>query len=1622
MSSEKKFKSQSTPLLLFLNIIITSILVLATNTFFESFSVSKQIEIEVWANTWLELKYNDKTLNAKLFLDNGTVVSSQPIKFFANESFLGENLTDERGIATIHFSTPGSWKIKVLFEGNEEFYLNPSFLEKEIVIEEQVKVFTETFIDLNIENKTIFATLLLDNGSFIPNQEIEFYVDDKFVGSNSTDEFGVATFSFDFENVSKIKAVFKGSEELYFNPSEREVLIEKFVEEKTEEKEVGEFISPQIEASVFVSNVTKEKGKSELRFVAIYGKVKLNESLIPSKVKLKVFDDKQKVVFEGEDFVNGNFNFTFEISPKSHGKHFAEIFVESEFGNSSKTIEFNVLKHLKIKPKIKREKFNYGIGEKIRFEILAIDEDSGEIFPNANLKVFVVDPEGNITEVNFVEDEVEKGKFYVELDAEREFRPGLYKLKVKLSYVSPNPGEIEVEEEVSFAVGLININTPKSIYSLGENATIIVGVLNKEGHRIPDASVMIKIVTPSGNVEEFSTFDKILSNGDGTYTLNYIPKEIGVYKVNANAVWEDLDVSYETIFEVRGSIEFDILRSSETLIEYDDPVKMRIEVTPFINSSFVNIIEQIPNELEIVSTNGNLIITPNGTFIFWNFTDLKSKAILEYVYKAPRISPMLYLIGPLQINYIENEEIKNFTEIRPWSIGVDVIFYYYVKWTWRWRDTNNVIDTTTDTYYLCRGEYYNLSLQVVDAAFDSRSASQVLRLQLLPEGESNYNNLPYAGWTYWGGDTNDHTVASELGNDALTCRNGAIDACYFDRRLINITSDTQIKSYKLKLTSSVYPGAFRFGTNIINVRVIDCSGVNLVRDIKIYSPTGEDGKIIRGHMGFIAVPLANYNTSQTISGNVTVTLLDGDTPLNWFFWDNKTRPFSLPPTSEPPYWSESVLTWRFEVPEDIPQKTYTLKVEINQTNQPTLIYTKNFDIYQSEEGNLAPLIIFTTYPYRGTGDSGSRNYQRVSVCNYGDYNLTVNITILPSGQSQTAAPTIIEGPAGDVVTATQVSWYLREIPTSSCFNATIQWVGPEEASADGQFYTEVVWIDPVSGTSQTISKTDNFISANSAAGHSGSPDPFFDIYEVHENSSATITYAIRTGSGVAGYVYVIDLLIPPGFNITRSSFSGSYIPDPGYPIGSIYEGYIVRYSGLGAFPTGYITTSTTIGATVSISSIATNTGSVMQFAPGGKPWYQNILGEGARNKAEWWTKNKRTITLLGPWIKTIRYYNAGSGLTQGFPTSFECGLFNVSLQIFNKGNLPLLNSNVTENKENVIVTHLGDLYYNNFNPTPSYYNSSIINWDGSINFASYGKLLANFYNYTINVPYQTNGTFRFQAIPTNGTFVFLDEPYDIFIACGAILSVTQPTFSPLSPLVNQPFNVSSTITNYGPGNANNVIAIINYTGPGILEIRNASGDLSDVNYIGTIELNGAREAKWNITASTAGTYTICIRANATENSTEVMSCNDVLVALPPAIIEMENPLVISRETGTSTGSWGFNFDFNVSVRVSNSENDVQVCSYFSKTGLEPWRLVGCDNYPAPGSGNVGQWINFSFEFDADCSDIGSPVFVKFNATNFAGTTNSTSTSFTITKNTIFFEDITGNGTETRRGKQQRCLL
>ncbi|MEM4958531.1 MAG: hypothetical protein QXX12_01505, partial [Nanopusillaceae archaeon] len=418
---------------------------------------------------------------------------------------------------------------------------------------------------------------------------------------------------------------------------------------------------------------------------------------------------------------------------------------------------------------------------------------------------------------------------------------------------------------------------------------------------------------------------------------------------------------------------------------------------------------------------------------------------------------------------------------------------------------------------------------------------------------------------------------------------------------------------------------------------------------------------------------------------------------------------------------------------------------------------------------------------------------------------------------------------------------------------------------------------------------------------------------------------------------------------------------------------------------------------------------------------------------------KFAVVREGPLLKTVRYYNTTPTDEQlNFPSFFACGNFSTKLQVFNKGNLPAYNFRINETKIDIIKTHPGDLIFYGFNPSNPYLEQSkLISWDGGINFIATGKDNAINFTYSIFVPYQTNGTFSFQALALNNTFSFFDEEYIISISCGASLSIDQirirkGEYPEPTIYVNDIFNISANIYNDGPGNASNVIVWINYTnvtqirGLENLKIYNSNGEESNTIYLGNILPKETKIAfnDYYFTVNTSGVspgiITFCINANATENSTIVSSCRDITINAPPALIELENPIAISKETGSSFGSWSFNFTFNISVRVSNSENDVQICAWFSKTGMEPFKLIGCDIYPAPGN-NIGSWRNYSFEYSPSCEDIGNPVFIKFNATNFAGSSNSTTLPFTITKSKIVFDEILGNNTETRRGKMPTIL-
>ncbi|MBI4182080.1 MAG: hypothetical protein HY520_03885, partial [Candidatus Aenigmarchaeota archaeon] len=1002
--------------------------------------------------------------------------------------------------------------------------------------------------------------------------------------------------------------------------------------------------------------------------------------------------------------------------------------------------------------------------------------------------------------------------------------------------------------------------------------------------------------------------------------------------------------------------------------------------------------------------------------ITWRLGDLKANQTvpLAYTFNPPNLSPAIHLAGPARVGHAGGD----FDEPRAWAIAADAVFDYYVKWRFDWNHTTSITDPLT----LCTNETYNLSTVFMDLADDTETNDLRARLQIKPEGDAIFTQLPYAGWGYWQGGRNNQTIPdSELGTANNDCQNNLEDHCYVQNHTISLVGALN-RTYTLQFRINVSANQMRDNSDLIQTRVINCSNVNLVRDIKVSSPSGEDGTVIRGHMALVAVPIANYNRTDWLSGNVTVTILNGTEEVGWFFWDNRTQNFTLPNRGELPPYPEQVLLYRFEVPESASDDTYTIQAFIDHNGSSSVdhVLTKSFALQDSGDGTKEPVIIYTAAPNVPTCDGGSGpsgQHFRVNVCNYGDYNLTVNVTVAPSSLSTTDAPGVIEGQPPNISTTDDIQWHNRPLNTSTCFMSAFFIRGSDDI-VPASFTTEVVWVDPVTGAQKFISKKDltDVCGGGINSVHSGSTNPVMDVLEASPDSELDVNLFERTGAGTTtGLVYMAELRIPAGFNVTAANFTLS--PDTGYPIGSPFEGFDVRWT-FSPTPLSVIG----LNSTTLLSGINLTTENIGNITPGGKVFYHRVAGYSGQNKGQWWTKQRVTVNLKGPWLKTDRYYNnTPTSYAPGMPSTFACGVMNVSLQVFNKGNAPALAFNITDDKRNISVTHKRDLTFQDINASDLVASQilgseRVVFGTDNINLSGpYGRLDGiRFYNYTLNASYQTNGTFRFQAYARNATIPFNDQPYDLFVACGASPSIGFPAATPSPPTAGTVFNVSAVITNAGPGNATDVFSQINFTGG--FNITNATYNYSNDTYVGTLGLE-SRTVTWVVNGSnvTAGSYTFCINATAWENLTSASACSMINLSAPTVVVEMDSPAAVSAEWGNTTGGWGFNWTFNVTVGSTHTEN-VTVRTWISKDGGTTYpTLLGERNY-TPSSGRV----NYTFSWDPYCGDISNPLSkIKFNNTV---NSNSSELSFTVTKENTNFDLYFGNRSVANRTASETDLL
>ncbi len=310
----------------------------------------------------------------------------------------------------------------------------------------------------------------------------------------------------------------------------------------------------------------------------------------------------------------------------------------------------------------------------------------------ATVAAVVVDSQGQMTDivVQVVTDPT-TGKRRVEVEQPREFRPGVY--TVRVTFTTPTAIIVSTQD---FSWGVLAINFNKSVYVPGDDAYIQMGVLNEGGHTICDADLDLRITTPTGAVNVLSTDDEsivrapecgpnnVISVPD--YYAHYIvPDVVGTYELTLTAQTANGTKSITDAFVVQASEPYSIERVGPSRIYpvalY--PMTLRVRATDAWSGT---ITEQVPESFEISQPQQSMpyesvSVANDVKTISWNVSLLPGQEVfLGYYFDAPDVSPEFYILG--KAAFVDSESTTVFTESRNWQIASDAACNATGSGTW----------------------------------------------------------------------------------------------------------------------------------------------------------------------------------------------------------------------------------------------------------------------------------------------------------------------------------------------------------------------------------------------------------------------------------------------------------------------------------------------------------------------------------------------------------------------------------------------------------------------------------------------------------------------------------------------------------------------------------------------------------------------------------------------------------------------------------------------------------------------------------------------------------------------------------------------------------------------------
>ena len=286
---------------------------------------------------------------------------------------------------------------------------------------------------------------------------------------------------------------------------------------------------------------------------------------------------------------------------------------------------------------------------------------------NSTIDVAVVDPDGNKMPVHTKFVKLREGKFDIQLDSKRVGKAGLYKLQITLV----NGGQSFVTES-TYAWGLVSLNTDKSIYRPGENAHLVIVVLDNAGHSVCNSDIVMNIEDPASITTSLSTGNGITANPEcGLYDAQYFVPTSGNYTVDVTATNPSGTANFTTSFLAANSFPFEITRTAASKIDptnNPNSFKVNIDISSFVDTNNIIVRESVPSVFD-VTTDANVRIVGDTKVLTWDKNMIENKTSIQYSYAVPLVFPQLYALGPVEIDY----GTQSFKEARPWFVANDPI-------------------------------------------------------------------------------------------------------------------------------------------------------------------------------------------------------------------------------------------------------------------------------------------------------------------------------------------------------------------------------------------------------------------------------------------------------------------------------------------------------------------------------------------------------------------------------------------------------------------------------------------------------------------------------------------------------------------------------------------------------------------------------------------------------------------------------------------------------------------------------------------------------------------------------------------------------------------------------------